>query len=177
MKENFDKSLAIVLKHEGGFTNDKRDPGNSLPDGREGSTMLGVTQANWENYVGHAVTQDDMKKLTVESVKPFYKQRYWNTVYGDVLPTGLDYLLFDFAVNAGPNRAVKTLQTALGCVSDGVIGPNTMKAINDADAKTLIDKFTTAKTNFYKSLKTFPVFGKGWLRRVEESKQTALSMI
>ena len=79
MKENFDKSLAIVLKHEGGFTNDKRDPGNSLPDGREGSTMLGVTQANWENYVGHAVTQDDMKKLTVEAVKPFYKQRYWNT--------------------------------------------------------------------------------------------------
>lgn len=52
MQNNFEKSLALVLKSEGGFTTDVRDNGNKLPDGRAGSTNLGVTQANWEAFVG-----------------------------------------------------------------------------------------------------------------------------
>ena len=177
MNENFEQSFNLVIKSEGGFTNDQRDSGNHLPDGRQGSTMLGCTQANWEAYVGHKVTQDDMKKLTKEDVKPLYKKNYWDAVSGDLLPSGLDYAAFDFAINAGPGASRKMIQRALGVVADGSIGPNTLAAIQKADAKELMHKFSDAKTAFYKSLGNFNVYGAGWLRRVAEVQTVADKMI
>jgi lysozyme family protein len=177
MINNWDKSCEMVLVHEGGFTNDQRDSGNHLPDGRQGSTMLGCTQANWEAYVGHKVTQDDMKKLTKEDVKPLYKKNYWDAVHGDDLPSGLDYAAFDFAINAGPGASRKLIQRALGVTADGAFGPMTMAAIQKADAKDLMHKFSEAKTNFYKSLSNFNVYGTGWLRRVADVQIVADKMI
>lgn len=177
MLSNWDKSFELVIHHEGGFTNDQRDPGNKLPDGRQGSTNLGLTQKNWEAHVGQQVTQDDMKALTQEDVKPIYKKNYWDAVKGDDLPSGVDYAMFDLAINSGPNRAVKVLQTALQVTPDGAIGPKTMKAIQDADAEELLTKFSQAKEDFYKSLPTFTTYGKGWLRRVAEVQTSAQSMI
>jgi lysozyme family protein len=177
MKENFIASLKHLLKSEGGFTNDPRDPGNKLPDGRAGSTMLGVTQATWENFIGKRVTQEQMKQLRPESVGPIYKVKYWDAVKGDELPAGLDYLMFDFAVNAGPGRAAKIMQEALGVTADGVIGRITMKAISEADPHDLIERFSDAKEAYYRSLKTFETFGKGWLRRVSEVKGYASEML
>ena len=169
MLNNWEKSLALVLKSEGGYVNNPADPG--------GMTNLGVTKAVWEEWVGHPVDEKIMRELTPERVAPLYKRKYWDACNCDNLPLGIDYLVFDFAVNAGVGRSAKTLQTAIGCVPDGAIGPNTMAAINKADPKSLIDKFSTAKTNFYQSLKTFSVFGKGWLRRVDETKKNALEML
>lgn len=177
MKENFLPSLKHLLASEGGFTNDRRDPGNLLPDGRAGCTMLGVTQTTWESYIGKRTTQEKMRQLTVEDVAPIYKKKYWDAVKGDDLPSGLDYLMFDFAVNAGPGRAIKIMQSSLGITVDGVIGRLTMKAIKDSDSNKLIEIFSDAKTEYYKSLKTFETFGKGWLRRVAEVKANASEMI
>ena len=151
--------------------------GNHQTDGRQGSTMLGCTQANWEAYIGHQVTQDDMKKLTKDDVKPLYKKNYWDAVSGDLLPTGLDYAAFDFAINAGPSASRKMIQRALGVTADGVFGPMTMAAIEKADAKELIHKFSDAKTAFYKSLNNFNVYGTGWLRRVADVQTVADKMI
>ena len=167
----------MVIAHEGGFTNDQRDKGNHLPDGREGCTMWGCTQAVWEKYVGHEVTQDDMKALKKEDVKPLYKRDYWDAVRGDDLPAGVDYAVFDFAINAGPAAARKMIQKALGVTADGSIGPATMKAIQDAEGKDLLDKFSHSKEAFYKSLSTFPTYGKGWLKRVADVQTSASTMI
>jgi lysozyme family protein len=177
MISNWDKSFDMVVAHEGGFTNDQRDKGNHLPDGREGCTMWGCTQAVWEKYVGHEVTQDDMKVLKKEDVKPVYKRDYWDAVRGDDLPAGVDYAVFDFAINAGPAAARKMIQRALGVNPDGAIGPATMKAIQDADGKELMQKFSDAKTAFYKSLDNFSVYGKGWLKRVADVQTVASTMI
>jgi lysozyme family protein len=177
MIENWNKSCDMVLAHEGGFTSDSRDKGNSLPDGRAGSTMLGCTQANWEAYVGHQVTWDDMKKLTKEDVKPLYKKNYWDAVKGDDLPSGVDYAAFDFAINAGPSASRKMIQLALGVTADGAFGPMTMAAIQKADAKELMQKFSDAKTTFYKGLGNFNVYGKGWLQRVADVQTVASKMI
>ena len=168
MISNWDKSFAELIKSEGGFVNNSKDPG--------GATNWGVTKAVWEAWVKHPVTVDDMKKLTQEEVKPLYYEKYWKPVKGDELPIGVDFLVFSFGVNAGVGRAVKTLQTSLGVVADGAIGQNTMKKIQEADSKTLIENFSNAKISFYKSLSTFPTFGKGWLNRVEREKQEALTM-
>ena len=177
MKENYDESFKLVIQHEGGFTNDQRDKGNHLADGREGCTMLGCTQANWESYIGKKVTQDDMKKLVPNDVKPLYKKNYWDAVMGDLLLTGLDYAAFDFAINAGPGASRKMIQRALGVTADGAFGPATMAAIQKADAKELMHKFSDAKTVFYKGLGNFNVYGVGWLKRVADVQAIADKMI
>jgi len=177
MLNNWDKSFELVIKSEGGFTNDQNDPGNRMPDGRQGCTIWGCTQKTWEAYVGHQVTQDDIRKLTKEDVKPLYKKEYWDKVSGDSLPVGIDYLLFDFGINAGPKTSVKTLQKALKLSDDGVLGPNTMLAVKTADPIALAKKFGSEKIHHYENLPTYPRYGKGWLARVAQVEKVAIEMI
>lgn len=169
MTENFDDALAAVLEHEGGFVNHPKDPG--------GMTNLGVTKRVWEAWVGKTVSEADMRALTPALVAPMYRKQYWDAVKGDELPSGLDYLMFDFAINAGVSRAIRTMQRAIGTTPDGAIGPKTMQALRDADPDALIDKFSTEKEAFYRSLPTFATFGKGWLRRVAEVKSHAVTLL
>lgn len=169
MKENFDAALQAILKHEGGFVNHKLDPG--------GMTNLGVTKKVWEEWVGKAVGESEMRALTPETVAPMYRKKYWDAVKADDLPDGLDYLMFDFAINAGPGRAIKTMQKAIGAAPDGAIGPKTMAALKAAHQSELVAKFSAEKEAFYRSLPTFATFGKGWLRRVAEAKTHAETMI
>ena len=169
MQNNFERSLALVLQHEGGYVNHPSDPG--------GRTNLGVTQRVWEEYVGHPVDEAEMRSLTKEMVAPLYKKNYWDAVRGDQLPCGADYLAFDFAVNAGSFRCVKTIQRALNITADGVIGHVTLKAIQETNAEDFINNFSAAKESFYRSLTTFPTFGKGWLNRVAEGKKAAEEML
>jgi lysozyme family protein len=177
METNFNTALLHVLDKEDGFQDDPRDRGNRLPDGRAGCTNMGVTQAVWESYVGHPVSREDMKKLDKERVARFYKHKYWDAVHGDLLPDGIDYLVFDFAVNAGPGRAIKLLQSVAGVAADGAIGPKTLAAINKIPLKTLITEYTLAKEDHYKSCKEFPIYGKGWLIRTAEAKKIANTLI
>jgi lysozyme family protein len=168
MTKNFRDCLELVLKAEGGFVNHRQDPG--------GMTNLGVTKRVWEDWVGHEVDEKAMRALTPAIVAPMYEMKYWRTSYCEKLPRGLDLLVFSMAVNAGAGRSVKLLQDAIGVVADGVIGPNTMAKIKEANAETLIDKFSEARIAFYKGLKTFPVFGKGWLSRTDKERLEALDM-
>lgn len=177
MKGNWEKSFALMLESEGGFSDDPRDNGNKLPDGRPGSTMLGVTQYNWENWTGHQVTHEQMKKLKPEDVKPFYKKKFWDACRCDDLPDGIDYLVFDFAVNAGVGRSAKTLQSVVGTTPDGAIGPLTLAAVNKFSPQELIDGFSDEKEFFYRGLGNFDVYGEGWLNRVAAVKIKATSML
>ena len=158
-----------MLQHEGGYTNHPSDPG--------GRTNLGVTQRVWEDYVGHKVDEQTMRNLTKELVAPLYRKEYWDAVHGDKLPCGADYLAFDFAVNAGAFRSIKTIQRALNITADGIIGPVTLKSIQGANAEDFINNFTNAKERFYRSLSNFPTFGRGWFNRVAKSKRIAEEMI
>ena len=167
MANDFKECLDLVLKSEGGWVNNPKDPG--------GETNLGVTKAIWEEWVGHPV--ESLKNLTKDQVAPLYEQKYWRPCYGEVLPRGLDFIVFSMGVNAGPGRAVKLLQSSIGCLPDGVIGPRTRGLIRDSDITTLVAKFSKARREYYRSLKTFPIFGKGWLTRVDREESEALNMI
>ena len=177
MLNNWKQAFEQMLKSEGGFSDDERDDGNKLPDGRKGSTMLGVTQYNWEAHVGHQVTHDDMRKLTPADVEPLYKKKYWDVVRADELPSGIDYMVFDMGVNAGPGRSIKLLQAAVGVTADGGLGPISMAAVQAADPVKLIEQFSRNKEAFYRSLGNFDVYGTGWLNRVAAVKQKATSMV
>jgi len=165
---SFKECLDLVLKSEGGYVNHPSDPG--------GMTNLGVTKRVWEEYTGHEADEKMMRGLTAEKVAPLYEQRYWRPTYCEVLPRGLDLLVFSMGINAGTGRSVKLLQSSIGCVADGVIGPRTMELIKSANAADLIAKFSEARRDYYKSLKTFAVFGKGWLNRVDREEAEALNM-
>jgi len=169
MKENWDKAFRLMLVSEGGYVYHPSDPG--------GMTNLGVTKATWENWVGRESNEAEMRGLTPEKVEQMYKKKYWDAVRGDELTAGLDYLMFDFSVNAGAGRAIKTLQTAVGVTPDGGFGPITMAAVQAVDPVELIERFSQAKEDFYRSLTTFPTFGKGWLNRVATVKQHATLMV
>jgi len=166
MASNFQECLDLVLKSEGGWVNHPSDPG--------GETNLGVTKRVWVEYVGPPV--ESLKKLTKEDVAPLYELKYWRPCYCEVLPRGLDFVVFSMGVNAGPGRSVKLLQSAIGCVPDGVIGPRTRELISSSNGADIIKKFSTARREYYQSLKTFPIFGKGWLIRVDREEQEALDM-
>jgi lysozyme family protein len=167
MASDFKECLELLLKSEGGWVNHPSDPG--------GETNLGVTKAVWEEYVGHPVKT--MKDLTKDDVAPLYELKYWRPCYCEVLPRGLDFVVFSMGVNAGPGRSIKLLQQSIGCVPDGVIGPKTRGLISSSNGANLIAKFSEARREYYKSLKTFPVFGKGWLARVDREETEALDMI
>ena len=168
MQSNWEQSLKKMLVHEGGYANHPQDPG--------GRTNLGVTQRVWEEWKGSPSDENEMRSLTVEQVTPLYKKRFWDAARCDDLPAGVDYVVFDFAVNAGVGRSAITLQTICGVARDGAIGPITLAAVKQYDPKTLIEKFSDHREFFYKQLSTYPVFGKGWIRRVNEVKETALQM-
>jgi lysozyme family protein len=168
MKENWDACFTMVLKHEGGFVNHPKDPG--------GMTNLGVTRTNWELYLDHDVTEADMRALTPEMVKPFYKKNYWDKIRGDELPSGVDYAAYDLAVNSGTGRAAKYLQQIAGVTADGVIGPRSMEAIKKCDAEDTVDSLCTMRLDFLKNLNTFDTFGKGWTIRVNDVKAKATEM-
>lgn len=165
MKTTFDKSFAMLLKHEGGFVHHPLDKG--------GMTNLGITQAVWENCIGKPCTEADMRALTPEMVAPLYKKNYWDKVRGDDLPAGIDHCVFDCAVNSGVGRAVDMLQGCVNVIVDHVIGPKTLDAITTINPFDLIDHYTQFRLSFLKRIPTWNTFGKGWQKRVLEVSDQA----
>jgi len=166
--DNFYLCLMMLLSHEGGFVNHKADPG--------GMTNLGVTRQAWETYVGHSVGEADIRALTPDRVAPFYHKCYWDKAKCDGLPSGVDYVVFDIAVNSGVVRAIRILQQALGLIDDGIFGPNTLAAVDNKNAQDLIKKICDIRLTFLQHLPTWPTFGRGWSKRVAEVEVDALMM-
>ena len=166
---NYPECFSLVLKNEGGYVDNPADPG--------GATNLGCTKAVWEEFVGHEVSKDDIKALTPDDVMPLYKQRYWDAVKGDDLPDGVDYAVFDLAINSGTGRAAKILQKVLGVDIDGQIGPGTLAALASANPNDVIKGISEARLAFLQSLGIWSEFGKGWGNRVAAVEEKANSMV
>jgi lysozyme family protein len=167
MNNNFEKALALVLEHEGGYVNHPKDPG--------GATNRGVTQAVYDAYRKmRGRGPQSVKFITDEELRAIYKFQYWDKVQGDFLPNGLDYAVFDFAVNSGVSRAAKYLQAVIGVEQDGQIGARTLAAIQSpvATINALLDR----RVGFLRNLKTFITFGKGWTTRVQGVRAHAMEM-
>ena len=165
MKDNFDECLKMLLHHEGGYVNHPKDPG--------GETNLGVTKRVYEKWGG----TKDMKDLTVEDVAPIYKKEYWDRCKCDDLESGVDWAVFDWAVNSGTGRAAKAIQKICGAAQDGAIGPKTLALIGKQNTQYVVEEFGKIRQDFYESLKTFDTFGRGWTRRNKETTEKALEMI
>ncbi|TPN44857.1 glycoside hydrolase family 108 protein [Mesorhizobium sp. B1-1-7] len=160
------EALARVLAHEGGYVNHPRDPG--------GPTNKGVTQRVYDAYRrGKGLGAQSVQQISTREVADIYDRQYWDAVKGDDLPTGIDYVLFDGAVNSGPKQSVIWLQRALGAAYkgrvDGTMGLTTVEAVNAVnDLDALVDRICDQRLAFMRHLSTWPVFGRGWSARVAE---------
>ena len=168
MKENFDNALKLVLVHEGGFAKHHKDPG--------GATMKGVTLQTFQRFFGSNKTEKDLKNITQEQLARVYRTGYWDKCRCDQLPSGVDYAVFDVAVNSGPGRAARFLQSAVGATQDGAIGPGTLGMVDTMEPSSTINNVCDERLAFLQGLDTFSTFGKGWTKRVSEVRQKALDM-
>lgn len=167
---NFEAVMDQVFRHEGGYVNHPRDPG--------GATNMGITKRTLEEWRGRAVSIEEVQTLDKAEAREIYRDRYWNAIRGDDLPTGLDLVAMDGAVNSGPRRGAQWLQRALGVTADGAIGPITLAAAVGAEDKVaVIHAACNARMTFLRGLSTFDVFGRGWSRRVSEVEEAATAMV
>jgi lysozyme family protein len=166
MKDNFNDSLNHVLSHEGGYVDHPRDPG--------GATNKGVTLKVFRAFYGEHLGKDDLRQLSVREAGAIYKKNYWDKCRCDDLPAGVDYAVFDQAVNSGPSRSSKWLQRAVGVSADGAIGAQTLAAVAAISAEITVKQMCDERLAFLQGLRNWEVFGNGWGRRVDEVRTKAL---
>lgn len=159
-EDRFEICLPYTLKEEGGNDDDPVDPG--------GRTSRGITQREYDVYrrLINAPSKDVWLASDAE-VHEIYRLQYWMP-HCPQMPAGIDYLLFDMNVNMGSYEAALLLQRGLGVEADGHIGIVTMDAVIHADPTKLIGAVSDQKNSFYRKLKTFWKFGRGWLKRVKD---------
>ncbi|MGO4334947.1 glycoside hydrolase family 108 protein [Labrys sp. KB_33_2] len=168
MSDTLAQTIKLVFGSEGGYVNHPKDPG--------GATKYGITAATLgaSRRLGRKATPDEVRRLTLAEAAQILDKQYAQPLRYSELPAGLDYALFDYAVNSGPAQAVKTLQRVLGVEADGIMGAKTLDAM--VMSVELIDKLQDARLKFLRGLKTWPTFGKGWTNRVEHVRVAALTM-
>ena len=168
MRDNFSRCLSEILRHEGGYVDHPADPG--------GATNKGITIGTYAGWKGRKVTKAELRAISDAEVAAIFRRKYWDVVRGDDLPAGLDLVAFDAAVNSGPARGARWLQQALGVTADGKIGPATLARAHASYAPAVIERAVGFRLAFLRGLKTWQHFGKGWSRRVEDVRVTALAM-
>lgn len=165
MRENFERALKHILRHEGRYVDHPWDPG--------GATNYGITIGTLSEHLRRRASKAEVRNISMDTVRAIYRKRYWNRIRGDDLPSGVDLCVFDLAVNSGVSRAAKMLQAAVKVPQDGAIGPATLAAVNARTPKVLINSITVDRLSFLIRLRTWKVFGRGWKRRVLEVEREA----
>lgn len=175
---NFARAMPKILAYEGGYSNHPRDPG--------GVTLEGIIQRVYDGY-------RDRKGLSRRDLHPgmqrtaewqrerdeIYRMQYWDAVHGDELPSGVDFVVFDGAVNSGPSQSIKWLQRALKMSNvDGSMGNATLAAVKaHPDYVALIADICARRMAFLRQLKTFDAFGHGWTSRVVNVQATGQAWV
>lgn len=159
----FDEALKFVLDMEGGFVDD--------PDDTGGATRFGITIDTLEMWRGEPLTPEDVRNLSLDEAKAIYRVKYWEKCRCHEMPDDIALVLFDAAVNHGPDRAVRLLQRAAGVTDDGVIGPVTLSAVR---GEGVLDEFVVLRAMLYARLNV--KFHHGWFRRLVAGHRAAIEL-
>ena len=169
MRENFDKALAFVLADEKGYSDDSADRGKE--------TNMGISKK--------AHPDEDIKNMTIERATEIYYSEYWMPVRADELPSGVDYVVFDSAVQHGPRNAGIFLQRALnrmmaGLTVDGIIGSKTLDMVRH-NGGILITDILRERDIFYSKIvakdPTQERFTRGWRNRLSQVTVNARTFV
>lgn len=162
MSLTFDEAFKRMIGHEGRFTNDRNDRGNWT------TGVIGKGDLKGTKYGISAMTYPDLdiRNLTLEKAKNIYKRDWWDKINADQIDPAIIFQVWDFAVNAGIGTAKRKLQKAVGVAEDGIIGKQTIQAINNTELNDVLMKFNAERLRYYTSLSTWNLYGKGWTLRV-----------
>lgn len=165
MTTKFDIAMSRLLPIEGGYSNDRADPGNwtggKVGVGKLKGTKYGIAANTYPNL--------DIKNLTWDAAKAIYKRDFWDKVHGDQLPEAVQYSALDGAINSGIGRSIGWLQGAAHVAADGLWGPVTMRAISVADPNDLLLRYNAFRQLFMTDLSNWDRFGRGWARRIAKN--------
>lgn len=165
---DFNAFFPVLLAEEGGFVDNKNDHG--------GATNLGITlyeweKSGWDKDGDHDIDLADLKIITKQDAMKVYKILYWDYIKGDEISSqSVAEIIFDWGVNSGVNKATKSVQSLIGIKADGVFGPQTLKAINQAQPQQLFGLIKASREAYYRRMvynnPSQGVFLKGWLNRI-----------
>tara|TARA_R110000868_G_scaffold411283_2_gene702847 strand:- start:120147 stop:120809 length:663 start_codon:yes stop_codon:yes gene_type:complete len=159
MRKNYELIQSWIGLSEGGYVHHPDDPG--------GATDRGITQGAfdaWNRMHGQPLRQ--VRGISKAEAEAIIAHQYLDKVGADLLPTGLDYCVGDYAVNSGVAQAAKELQRVLGVSVDGIVGAQTLAAANGADVEAVIAALCARRMRFLRGLRTWRTFGAGWSVRV-----------
>ena len=159
---NFDQAFDRLIKHEGGYSDDPKDPGNWTG----GRVNIGQLKGTKYGIAANTYGDLDIKSLTLEQAKAIYHRDWWLKIGADQLDAAIVFQLWDFAINAGMGTAVRALQRAVRVADDGSIGPLTIRAVRAMSTTDVLMRLTAQRLRFYTSLSTWLTYGKGWTNRV-----------
>lgn len=146
----FDAAVRIILAAEGVYSNDPQDAGGETKWGISRVAHPEIPDATWATF-----TQADALAI--------YRSQYWDANRCNAMPWPWALAVFDGSVNQG--SVVALAQNALGVRVDGVIGPDTLGAMQVA-APELLDQFFAGRAIAYVASRNFPKYGRGWLKRL-----------
>lgn len=161
----FEKALSITLRFEGGYVNNPLDHG--------GETNKGITAQVYDDYrIKNHLPIRSVKLIGDDEVAAIYLQGYWHMASCDKMPSTLAILVFDFAVNSGPHKAIQVLQRLLNISDDGVVGPKTLAAIASVKERDLCSDYIDARDDFFIGIAaknhSQDIFLKGWIARTSK---------
>lgn len=160
---NFDTAFKRLIDHEGGFSDDPKDPGN-YTGGKVGVGVLkGTKYGIAANTYGHL----DIKGLTLDQAKAIYERDFWN-ILGEAHPA-IKFQVFDAAVNHGQSNAIRFLQRAVRVADDGAWGRVSQAALEAMDYQDVLLRFVAYRLKFWAALKAFDTYGRGWTNRGAEN--------
>jgi len=168
MQFTYEQAITQVLKDEGGYTNESTDPG--------GPTNWGITIHDARTYWKSNATSQDVKTMPRSVAEDIYIKHYAGPINYDSLPAGVDYTIFDYAINSGISKSIKTVQELIGVPIDGTMGPITLAKINSSDPISLIHAIYIERLKFLKTLHTWSTYGHGWTNRCNNGLSLALTL-
>lgn len=176
----FLRAYTASLGHEGGYVDHPKDRG--------GPTNKGVTQKTYDAFrATKKLASQPVKEITEDEIGEIYYQGYWRPAKCALVPNeAMASLVFDAAINHGPNRAIRLLQQAARLAArecDGKWGRKTAAAVAKAaeDAIGFADDYLLARERFYRWIvEDDPeqgVFLRGWMNRLAGQRALAMALL
>jgi hypothetical protein len=156
-----------LFKYEGGFQADPEDRGNYY-DGKLIGTNKGISAAQYKKLFGSEPTKEKLMALTDEQVQEAYKKHYWDKNKVGQMPPELQDIVMNMYVMTSPKEVTKAIQRASGAKEDGIMGPQTLKAMRGVSKEEIWEEYH----KYLKSLKNYSKHGEGWRSRYEQILNT-----
>lgn len=160
----FASFIRFVFAREGGWVDHPADPGGATNHGISLRFATGLGRLLDMDGDGD-VDRDDIRLIQPSHAEHIYRMQFWEKVRGDELPAPFAIATADAAVNCGPGRAIRWLQSAVGARPDGVIGPRTIASASAASPRQALEEMLARRVMHHATISGFTTFGLGWMRR------------